>query len=292
MSKKIKLAYCVAYDWYLLKYSLAQVYDFVDEICLSIDKNKRSWTGNYFDFDEIGFSKLIEQIDTEAKIKIYYDDFSLSSLSPMQNEVRQRNMAAAYLGQDDAWYLQLDADEYFLDFDGFCKELQSITTTRKVNVCCPFVILFKQTTDGFLYINNKDFEKQEMIPIATNAPDYVFGRKNGYFNLITNHAVLHQSWARSEEEIKQKLQNWGHNKDFNLESYFAFWQSLSAASFKNVINFHPFTPSAWESLKLIRATSIEDLLFQLKDKTFFELSPIRKALKNSIWYSRFKNLFK
>lgn len=288
--KKIKLAYCVAYDWYLLRYSLPQVYNDADEICLSIDKNKKSWTGNDFDFDELSFQQLINDIDTEGKIKIYRDDFSVPELSPMQNEVRQRNMMAAFLGAEPAWFLQLDADEYFLNFSAFCSELHSIRTQRKVNVCCPFVILFKQTADGFLYIRNQAFEKQEMIPIATNAPAYEFGRKNGYFNIITNHAVLHQSWARSEDEIKQKLQNWGHNKDFDLDAYYKFWHNLNIENYHQIKNFHPFSPAAWESLELLHAHSIEDLIQLNQQKDFFRLSASAKALKNSIWYSRFKNI--
>lgn len=291
MSKqKIKVGYCVAYDWYLLQHSLPQVYDEADEICLSVDANHCSWTGNPFAFDEEGFKRLIAAIDVKHKIRVYRDNFYVPELSPMQNEVRQRNMIAAFLGKDEGWHVQLDADEYFMDFTSFVRKLRSIHTTRKVNVCCPFLILFKQTPEGFLYINNGDFDRQEMIPVATNSPQYEFGRKNGYFNIVTNSVVLHQSWARSEAEIQQKLANWGHNKDFDLERYFRFWKELDVSRYSSIRMFHPFKPDEWEGLGLLEARSVEDMITRYRHHKFFHISNFRMALKNSIWYSRFKKL--
>lgn len=291
--KKIKVGYCVAYDWYLLKHSLPTIYQQADTICLSIDKNYKSWTGNNFEFDNIQFQNFIKSIDVDSKIHLYYDDFSLPHLSPMQNEVRQRNMIAQFLkNNDEAWYVQLDADEYFLNFEAFCNELHRIKTKRNINVCCPFLILFKQTEKGFLYIKNMSFDKQEMIPVATNNPDYKYGRKNGFFNYITNNAVLHQSWARSELEIKQKLSNWGHHKDFDLNKYFEFWNNIHQSNYKSYTHFHPFTPTDWEAFDFLEAESIDQIIEKYKNVTFFKLNPFYKKLKNSIWYSRFNALIK
>ncbi len=290
---KIKIGFCVAYDWYLLKWAIPPIYKQADIICLSIDQHCKSWTGNTFDIDLAALEAWVKTIDTEHKIQFYRDDFSIASLSPMENEVRQRNKMAQYLGIDQkSWYIQLDADEYFLNFEAFCNELQQLRPTRPINVCCPFVILFKKTDKGYLFIKNEGYDQQELIPIATNVPAYQFGRRNGYFNYHTRHIVLHQSWARSAEEIQQKLQNWGHHKDFDLEKYFAFWNSLSERNYQQIQNFHPFHPNAWERLELLPYHSIDELLSAHHYFDYIHLSAFQKFIKNSIWVSRFKSLFK
>lgn len=289
--KKIKVGYCVAYDWEMLRYSLPQVYRGADEICLSLDKNLVSWTGNPFDMDEQAFMQFVRETDTDNKIKVYRDNFFVRELSPMQNEVRQRNMIAAFMkSTEEAWYIQLDADEYFLNFASFLQHLGKLRPKRNINVCVPFLILFKQVHEGFLYISNDSLSKQEMIPVATNNPHYEFGRKNGYFNVITNDTVIHQSWARSSEEIRLKLSNWGHNTDFDVQEYYKTWEQLSASNYTGFRNFHPFKPSEWEKLGLLKAASIEELVHNYKEEDFFKISKLQVFLKNSIWFSRLKKI--
>lgn len=73
---KIKVGFCVAYDWVLLKDSIPRVYDNADEICLSIDKYRTSWSGaKKYEFDENAFRSFINQIDTGHKIRVYEDFF-------------------------------------------------------------------------------------------------------------------------------------------------------------------------------------------------------------------------
>ncbi|MBL7712991.1 MAG: hypothetical protein JNL13_11015 [Chitinophagaceae bacterium] len=289
--KKIKVGYCVAYDWEMLRYSLPQVYQGADEVCLALDKNLVSWTGNPFDMDEEAFLQFVREIDTANKIKVYRDNFFIRELSPMQNEVRQRNMIASFMKDaQEAWYIQLDADEYFLNFASFLRHLGQLKPKRNINVCVPFLILFKQVHEGFLYISNDSLSKQEMIPVATNNPHYEFGRKNGYFNVITNDTVIHQSWARSSEEIRLKLSNWGHNTDFDVQEYYKTWEQLSGNNYTSFRNFHPFKASEWEKLRLLKAGSIEELVQQYKEEDFFNISKLRILLKNSIWFSRLKKL--
>ena len=149
IKEQIKVGFCVAYDWHFLEYAIPQIYTQADLICLSIDVNRTSWGGNEFEFDEEGFKNLINRLDTSHKIKVYRDNFSLPELSPMQNEVRQRNKIAEFMGKG-GWHIQLDADEYFLDFGKFVSFLHSSKFTRPVNICCPLYILFKQINSGYL----------------------------------------------------------------------------------------------------------------------------------------------
>ncbi|NJL12531.1 MAG: hypothetical protein HC913_05715 [Microscillaceae bacterium] len=87
-----KVGFCVAYDWELLKKSVPRVYEYADTICFSIDKNRKSWSGTPYNFDETAFQNFLFGVDVDKKIQVYEDDFSLSDLSPIENDNRQRTL--------------------------------------------------------------------------------------------------------------------------------------------------------------------------------------------------------
>ena len=287
----IKLGYCVAYDWELLRYSIPAVYEHCDVICLSIDKNRQNWAGQYFSWDEEGFKKMLCEIDLQKKIKIYEDGFYNPELLPMQNEVIQRNKIANFLGKG-GWHVQLDADEYFLNFAGFVSYLKEFTPDRKVNVCCPMINLYKEIPEGILWIKPSLFKEIEYFPIATLHPDYQYGRRNGHFNILTDFSILHQSWAREENEIWEKLNSWGHAKDFDVPKYFALWKNANAENYGSYKNFHHLRGPAWPALELKHNIKIENIAgFSNED---FPLPIKKQDLRkiNSIWLSRARKVLK
>jgi hypothetical protein len=286
----IKLGFCVAYDWQLLEHALPLVYNHADLICLSLDKDRTSWAGQPFSFDESGFKRLVEQIDKDKKIKVYQDDFHLQHLQPMENEVRQRNLMAEFMGEG-GWHLQLDADEYFLDFKGFTDYLQKFNhDTRRINVCCPWITMYKKSGNNFLLIHPQKFGQHEFIQIATRWPHYEYGRRNGYFNILTDFFLLHQSWARTETEVWEKLNNWGHKNDIDVAKYFEQWKNCDDRSFMNYKNFHHLKPNAWPSLINVEAGSIHELSKKIKKENSFSISRKKLALSNSIWISRIRSM--
>lgn len=282
----------MAYDWHLLQFALPAVYEHADVICLSLDKDRIGWAGQKFSFDDKAFFRFVEQIDVGKKVKLYEDDFHIPELSPMQNEVRQRNFMAEYLGLN-GWHVQLDADEYFVDFARFVTKLRSIRTHRKINVCVPLLILFKQVSKGFLIINYKGKNGVcEFAPIATNAPAYQYGRGNGYSNYYVDDLVLHQSWARDEEEIKQKTANWGHKNDFNVQHFFERWKTLTGDNYQDYRNFHPMRPDDWSSLKLLPYSEIPEVLDYCRNNPPFRISKSFLQYRNSLFVSRVKKLMR
>jgi hypothetical protein len=291
MSKEIKIGFCAAYDWYLLKQSLPLVYKDADQILVAIDKDRMSWAGKKYTIDEGAFASFIQEIDTDRKIKLYEDDFHLPELRPMENEVRQRNLMAAQLG-NGGWHIQLDTDEYFVDFPGFVAYLKENSFSRSVNINCPFVVLFKTVEGGFLTINAELPETVDFFPIATNDPKYEYGRRNGHFNVKANFSIVHQTWAREEAEVEQKIQNWGHKEDFDVAAYFEHWKTLNGHNFQEFINFHPIVPSNWPSLTKVNGNSIAELIEYFRRNPPFTLTPAYLRKQNSIWRSRFNSLLK
>lgn len=294
MNQIIKVGFCVAYDWSLLQNSLPLIYEHSDRICISLDKDRISWTGNSFEFDEVGFKNLIQSIDVDKKIEIYEDDFHLPELGPMKNEVRQREMMAEFLGKNDGWQLQLDSDEYFLNFKGFVSYLKKLQPKRLTNVCCPLIILYKRIDEGFLVVDPSEFKKIEFIQIASKTPHFEHGRRNGYFNHYTDFCILHQSWARTKEEVWQKLNNWGHRYDADIQEYFDLWNKANINNYREYINFNQVAPEAWPRLALLPLKSTQTVVDLIKNNIQLpiKIKKVNLLLENSIFVSYFQKLIK
>jgi hypothetical protein len=281
----IKIGYLVAYDWKFLSNSIPLVYKNADVIVLALDKDCRTWAGNKFEFNRLEFDSFLSAVDPDHKIQVYEDDFYDSTLTTMQNEVRERNMLATRLGEG-GWHLQIDADEYPVNFSAFIDLLKTIDPypqpakiSRPVNVCCNFITIVKKVPEGYLYVkrNNNNYEQ---CTIATQKPDYQYGRRNGYFNLESPMLLVHESMARSDEDFYFKLKNWGHNKDFDVESYFQRWKSINGQNYRTMRNLHFLREEVWPELSLAPAQSIPELVRFIEGNQ--ELIP-------SWWHLRIKN---
>lgn len=292
MKEPVKVGFCIAYDWYLLAYSLPLVYDAADQICLSIDRDRISWSGQRYDFNDAAFRELVASIDLAGKVSILEEDYHLPDLSPMANEVRQRNRIGAFLGAG-GWHVQLDCDEYFLDFNGFVRYLRAFPQgKRPLNICCPWVVLYKQVNTGFLFVDPITRGNIEYMQIATRHPVYEYGRRNGFFNVYTNFAIIHQSWARDREEIRAKISNWGHARDFDTERYFSFWDSLNENTYTTASDFHFLKPPVWPRLNFVAADSVHVFVEKFKAVKFPKLSRFDLLMRNSLFVSRLKRLMK
>lgn len=261
---QIKVGFLVSYDYEYLKISLPLVYNEADMIALAIDKNRRTWNGESFELKD-EFFDWIKQIDTQKKIRFYEDDFFLPTLSAIENDTRERNMLAAFMGEG-GWHIQIDSDEYFLDFPAFVKYLRAEDhylidpSKKRVDICCFLVVLYKKTSNGFLYIK----DQYELCFVATNFPDYKKARTGVNKRKFVPFLLLHQTWARSEDEIRMKFRNWGHNIDFDTSRYFKMWQQADGSNFHNFHNLHPLHPREWKALEWVEARNMQDVITGLK----------------------------
>lgn len=294
----IKVGFCVSYDWEFLKHSIPRVYQEADIICLALDKDRHSWKCNPYQFDDDAFYAFVKGIDTQKKIDIYEDDFSLPELNSRENCNRHRMMIAERMGKG-GWHIQVDSDEYFLDFSAFVKDLKKIHTNPTgnefpINVCCPIIPLYKRTKEGFLVVTY-DQQIPEMFPMASNKPNYQRARHNGYFNIWTKNWIIHETWARDKDAMLFKLTNWGHSAEELHQqkyalSYYNLWQNTDEYNYQFIKQFHPASPKVWEQLSYIEANNIDELIQNLKIPKF-PLSNLQLAFKNSINYSRLAKIF-
>lgn len=255
---QIKVGFLVSYDYEFIKNSLPIVYPYADYIAFAIDKDRKTWNGESFDIPD-SFFEWVKSFDTEKKVHIYEDIFHIPALSTMECDTRERNLLAQFMGTG-GWHLQIDSDEYFLDFEGFVRYLQTLDINKETQVFAKWITMYKKNGDDIFWINTN-----EVFPVASNHPKYKLARLSDSDNdVYTDFKVLHQSWARGDEEIKLKIRNWGHNTDFDAEAYYNFWKVINRQTYRYARSFHPLDPWLWPSLEYSEAKDTHILVDKVK----------------------------
>lgn len=292
---RIKVGFCVSYDWKLLTKSLPLIYPYADSICLSVDINRRSWSGEPYIFDESAFRAFVSAIDLDGKITVYEDNFYDPALSAIDNDSRQRRLMSEFMGAG-GWHIQIDSDEYFLDFPGFVEYLKTLDRSRlksskPVNICCRLVSVFKKLDSGYLVMDNSQ-GKWETSPLATRHPEYLYARVNSHFNIVSPYIVLHETWSRSREELVQKLDSWGHINDFHRESYLKLWDAIDDNNYHFVKDFHPIQRGVWMRLAFFKASSMSELMKNVSESNLIKSNKLHLRFRNSRWRNRLLSIFK
>jgi hypothetical protein len=251
------IGFLVAYDFNYLKQSIPCVYPEADKIVLALDQRRLSFTGQPFRFDE-AFKNWITEIDTDQKITWLEAPFYKEGLSPFEAVMAMRNQLLQAMQPAD-WYMQLDADEYLLDCKGFKHWLttQKFPKEQIVQVRVAWKTIFKSVHQGYLLIGGKP----EYITIATNVPINTKERFHDAAHTITApFTLLHQSWARDESEVLQKIKNWSHANDFDAMKFFGFWKKCTFKNYKYVRNLNPLHGPNWPCLELVWVKDIMGLI--------------------------------
>ncbi|MBO9585462.1 MAG: hypothetical protein J7574_14960 [Flavobacterium sp.] len=285
---KIQVGYLVSYDYELLKNSLPTTYNDADAIFLAIDKNRRTWNGEYFNIDN-SFFEWLELFDIDKKIVIYEDDFYVPDFTTMQCEIRERKLLSEKMGLGN-WLIQIDCDEYFIDFKRFVADLRKYDSYLKeplkktIQIAAFWVILYKYTPNGILYV-----DKPTKAIFATNNPEYIHGRRTKGQVIYTNNLVLHESLSRTEEELRFKFENWGHNKETNKD-FLNKWIHVNEANFKEFRNLYYIEPERWKKLGFFPSKDIVEIKNIIQKEKKLMLSEVFLHKKNfGQW---FKFLFK
>lgn len=259
---KIHVGMLLSYDYDKLKNSLPRIYERADKIFLAKDKNNLTWSGNEFHIDTDFFTWLLE-FDSQNKIEIYEDNFYIPELSPIENDTRERNMLAKKMGNQN-WVIQLDADEYFLNFKKFTETLKKYDSylganKQEVQIIAYHINLYKYDDNGVFYVTNPT-----RFELATNSPKYLYARKTKKRKIYTPTLILHECLAREEVDLQQKFQNWGHKDDLKEDNNFLDkWISTDINNYHEKKDLFYLNPTRWKSLNYVKGKSIHEIIDKL-----------------------------
>ena len=286
--KKIHVGFLLSYDYELLKLSIPPVYMAADKIFLAHDKEFRTWNGKNFNVNPEFFS-WIKDFDIDNKIEIYQDNFYLPELSTIENDTRERTILSQKMGIGN-WLIQVDSDEYFIDFDKFVTDLRKYDhfldnpEKNKIQIAAFWLIIYKYTDNGILYI-----DKPQKSVFATNYPNYKNARRTNERVIYLDSLVLHESVARTENDLRFKLENWGHNKDVNKD-FLNKWISVNENNFQEMTDFYYIEPERWKKLSYFPTIKIQEIENIVANSESLKISKSFILLKNfGQW---FKFLFK
>lgn len=286
--KSIQVGFLMSYDYELLKTSIPLVYKEADNITIALDKNFITWSGEHFEVKE-DFFTWIRSFDTENKISIYRDNFYKANLNPMENEVRERKMLASKMGVGN-WIIQIDSDEYFVNFKYFTQQLKQrnkyLTNPEKnqIQIAGYYINLYKHTEDGVLYVSEPRNQK-----FATNYPGYVTGRNTKQKVIYIPYLVIHECLSRTEREIQKKFTNWGHSHQVNIDKFLEKWRKIDQSNYNDYEDFFYLEPEKWKKLSFVKGKTITEIS---KNLNYDKLMPSNAHLMSKNFGQWFKFLFR
>lgn len=282
--KKIHVGFLFSHDYEKLKLSIPPVYDASDRIFIAMDENFITWSGNKFEVDST-FFQWLEEIDIDNKIEIYKDNFYIPSLTEIEMDTRERHLLSQKMGIGN-WLIQVDSDEYFFDFEKFVKDLRKYDhyldnpKKKKIQIAAFWIILYKYTDNGILYV---DLPMKAVF--ATNYPNYTCARRTKARVIYTNNIVLHESLSRTEEELRFKLENWGHKRQVNSH-FLDKWIQVNEKNYTQFRNFYYIEPERWKRLNYFPSKNLKEI------KEFVITSQVLKLSASYLFFKNFGQWFK
>jgi hypothetical protein len=285
--KKIQVGFLLSYDYEKLRNSIPPVYLEADEIFIAIDKDYRTWSGQKFDIAP-SFFEWLKSIDSANKITIYRDDFYVPQISAIQNDSRERHMLSQKMGIGN-WLVQIDADEIFIDFRKFVQTLRAHDRfldhpeKHPVQIAGYLINIYKYLDDGLLYV-----DAPTKVMLATNYPNYKVARKTKERIIYTDNILLHECLSRTEEELRYKFVNWGHNDEIN-ESFFDKWRSATKDNYKDLTDVFYLNPKVWKKLGFLPTKDIDKIKEYVPKDENLKVSSMHLLTKNfGQWFKTLK----
>jgi hypothetical protein len=282
--KKIHVGFLLSYDYEKLKLSIPPIYKNADRIFIAQDENFLTWSGNKFEVHP-SFYEWLSEIDVDNKIEIYKDNFYVPGLTGIQMDTRERYMLSLIMGIGN-WLVQIDSDEYFLDFENFIKQLRKydhyLDNPKKERILIAgfHINIYKYLEDSILYV-----EDATKFYVATNYPNYKFAKNTRERIIYFDSYVLHEGLSRSEEELEFKLNNWSHREDVN-STFLEKWRKADKNTYKEIKDVFYMDPKIWKSLALFNSKDLSEF-----NSVLLKENKIKKS-KSWIWFKNFGQWFK
>jgi hypothetical protein len=230
----------ISYDAEYLPASISSYYEYIDEIVLGLDKDRITWSGNKFTFDESKLWEQLQKIDIEDKIKLIEGNFHESKV-PLENDNNERNFLREQCAND--WIFSIDADEVLVNAkDFFYKFCPLIAPYRhKVDLAFTWFLPFKEFENDYLVIANPDyrwFKGDTQGFVTTKDKQFTYCRWSNNKRVIPSPlAVVHWSFCRTDENLEKKLKNFGHSDKTGSDPFFNNWRIANLDNYESLTNF-------------------------------------------------------
>ncbi|WP_069387942.1 hypothetical protein [Cellulosimicrobium cellulans] len=242
-------AYVLVADPSFLGASLRAYYDHVDRIVLSYDATSTSWTGTPLPVDEC--LAVIKELDTDGKCVHAPGDYARPGTAPLDAETHQRQEALDLASQDADWVLQLDTDEVMLRPAAFLASLRRADGAGATALDYPSRWLYARVAPGRYLEASRRFGQPAASypgPLAVRAGTRLVHARQvegphyrvdlGPWNTDPAHphdvivhevvgqedAVLHFSWVRRPETMRQKFGWSGHTAHYSRPGVYERWE--------------------------------------------------------------------
>jgi hypothetical protein len=271
-------AYVLAADPTWLEASVLAYYPHVQKIVVSYDRGGRGWTGAPIPVQEC--LDRLRSIDGDRKMEFVPGCFSELVGDPMQNDTFQRNTALSQASIGADWVLQLDTDEWLPHPVPFLHAISRADELALDGIEWPMRVLYRTLGGGrVLEICSGDgLDHFEYIaPVAVRAGTrLVHSRRiaGGFLRAVARgdmqstqlhrpplteerrevlleptSAVIHNSWARSPAQLRNKLSSWSHAGMRAWVYYAARWLP-SVWLWRWMKNLHPYFGGIWPALRV------------------------------------------
>jgi hypothetical protein len=234
----------ISYDAKYLAKSIEKYYNYVDEIVLGLDKDRISWSGNVFSFDEAKLWSDLSAIDGDNKITIVEENFHESSVA-IENDNYERNYLKSACTHD--CIVSVDADEYLLNAKDFFYNFLPIAEKylTKADICMNWATPYKQIGDTVLVIANDNDtpflgENQGFITHKNNTFTYARWTNlsaSGNNRIMSPLISIHWSLCRDKEDLHTKIHNIGHSDIVEKDPFYAIWKDVNLDNYHQLRNF-------------------------------------------------------
>ena len=266
-TRKKSVISLISYDAHFLPNSIKSYYDYVDEIVLGLDKDRISWSGNKFSFNEDSLWKELKKIDVDNKINIIEDNFHRSRV-PIENDTHERNYLKSKCEND--WVFSFDADEVLVNarefFIDFCPIVQDYTD---VELMFTWFSMYKEFDDSYLIIadeNRQNLFKKDVQGFTANRDINTFTYcrwTNSTTKILSPLAIEHYSFCRTQSELDTKINNFGHSTESKNDIFYTVQKNVTKDNYMGLTNFKTTAGGPqWPTLRRVMKKDLQSVLLQ------------------------------
>jgi len=275
--KKKSVISLISYDAAYLSESISKYYNYVDEIILGLDKNRTTWSGNSFSFDETKLWTELGAIDGDSKISIIEEDFVKSKVA-IENDNYERNFLKAQCAND--WIFSIDADEYLVNskdfFYNYCPIVERYY--NKADICMTWATPYKTIDDTTLVIANEDgtpFFGENQGMSTSKDSTFTYARWTdksaaGHNRLMSPLVAVHWSLCRTKDALHEKITNIGHSDLVENDPFYQIWNQVTMDNYEELHNFKTsgLGTAQWPILRAIPSEEVTSYIEQHLDRAY------------------------